>query len=156
MPQEIQASEGELLDRLEVIRGLISQGLTGAQIVKYVRKELNSWGVTDRQVRNYYNAVWKEMGNEATGVDRAAYFIRTLERLDYLYAKAVQISDLRTALTVIGTLIKLLRLDIPSADFDWKKAAEDAGVSPADLFEKVVQAVQASKELTHAETTDGE
>lgn len=152
MPQNEQASPAEMEIRLGVIREKIAAGLTQAQIVKYVREKCADWNVSDRQARNYYLAVWREYGNEATGIDRAAYFVRTIERLDYIYGAAMKISDFRTALSATGELIKLLRLDLgSSADFDWKKAAKDAGVSPSDLFEKVVQAVQASQELAHAD-----
>lgn len=154
MAHETQADQGELEIRLEYIRSCIAGGMNQAAIVNHIREEKKDWNITDRQVRNYYATVWKEYGNDATGVDRAAYFVRTLDRLDHIYGVAMEAKDFKSALQATGELIRLLRLDIPSADFDWKKAAKEAGLSPSDVFEQVVQAVQASKELTHAETTD--
>jgi hypothetical protein len=150
MPRETPADPAELELRLELVRSLIAEGYTQSKVVKYIREECAEWDISERQARNYYYAVWKQYGDDATGVDRAGYFVRTLDRLDYIYARAMEKNDFKSALTATAELIKLLRLDIPSADFDWKKAATDAGVSPSELFEKVVRA--ASQELKHAGT----
>lgn len=149
MPKETPADPGEMEVRLELVRGLIAQGLLQREVVKYIRDKCADWGINDRQARNYYYAVWKQYGDDATGVDRAAYFVRTLDRLDHIYGAAMKVHDFKTALSTTAELIRLLRLDLPSADFDWKKAAIEQGMSPSDVFEKVVQAV-AEKERQDA------
>lgn len=155
MPQNEQADPGEVEVRLEYMRGLIAQGMKLAQIVEHVETE-TAWGVKPRQIRNYYYAVWKEYSNEATGVDRAAYFVRTIDRLDHIYGAAMTKGDFKAALTATVELARLLRLDIPNADFDWKAAAKQAGIAPSDLFERVVQAVQAEDELKHGDALETE
>lgn len=150
MAKETQVRDAELESRLGIVRGLLAQGLSQAQIVRYIGEKCADWNISDRQARNYVYACNEQMATEAAGIDRAALVVKTLDRLDFLYGAAVRISDYKTALAVTAETVKLFHLSDPKFDGDWRKAAQEAGLSPSDLFERIVNAVRVEKEAANA------
>lgn len=144
MSRETPAQGAELYERLALVESLIIKGLSKAEVVRYIRTECQAWDITDRHARRYYDRVMERMSKQAVGIDRAAYFMRSLQRLDYLYQAAMKVMDFKTAHSVTLSFIKLLRLDDPSYELDWRKAAENAGLNASELFEKAIAAIAAS------------
>jgi predicted metalloendopeptidase len=142
MAKETRADLGELETRLDIISGLITQGMAQADVVKHCLEKHTDWQVTDRQLRNYYKAAWERLSVDALGIDRRARLALMVNRLDTQYAKADASNDRKNAIYATVEQIKLLRLATPQADFDWRKVAQDAGVDPDTLFEQMVQTFQ--------------
>ena len=85
MAQHDPATAEQLAERKQIIRNMITAGLNKAAIVRKVREEYAEWDISDRQVRNYVDAAYEGMSLDAGLVDRAAYFVRTLERLSLIH-----------------------------------------------------------------------
>lgn len=139
-PDGNQSTKYEYEARLEVVASLIEKGLTQAQYVRYAREKLTDWNVSDRQHRRYYQEAMRRFGDEATGLDRAAYHVRELRRLDFIYGAAVKVQDYKTALSAIDKTIRLLKLDDPTAFAaeDWRQTAQQQGLNPSELFERML------------------
>lgn len=135
MPKTNRAPDSELADRYKVIQDLIVRGFTGADVYRYAC-EHTDWNISKRQAYNYYNDAFSALADESN-VNRAAYFKLALDRLQWLYQKAVIANDLKLASKVTMDLITFLKLDSPNADFDWQKAAADSGLSPTDIIERL-------------------
>lgn len=132
MPSSERSTQGELEYRYAIIRKLIAKGYTGGKVWKYVRDKTD-WNISRRQAYNYYDAVYEQFAEDATGIDRAAYFVRTLDRLDFIYQKSVSDNDLTVARQVTMDVVKLLKLDMPDVDFDWTKTAAEHGFSQKEV-----------------------
>lgn len=128
MAQHDPATAEQLAERKQIIRNMITAGLNKAAIVRKVREEYAEWDISDRQVRNYVDAAYEGMSLDAGLVDRAAYFVRTLERFDDIYMKATETGNLKVATEANMAIAKLLKLENPSASMDWRKAAKEAGL----------------------------
>ena len=135
MPQHEPTMGDEKEGRLDLIRGLLLRGMSQAEIVRECQ-EKQAWGVSDRQIRNYVKECWENMGTDAVNIDRAAYFTRSIERLDLIYHEAMDAKNLKVAREATVDVIKLLRLDVPSADLDWRKAMKDAGLDPQEAIQE--------------------
>lgn len=138
MSQKLPATPDELEARLEIIEGLIAQGLQKRHIVHWAR-ENTDWNVTDRQVRNYVDEVMKRMSEGAAKLDRRYYHVRSLGRLDYVYRTSIEAGDRKNALTAEQAIINLLRLNDPAHEMTWKQAAEKAGINPDNFLQFMLQ-----------------
>lgn len=143
MPQHEPASPEQLAERREIIRNMITAGFNQAEVVRRVKEEYGAWGVSDRQVRNYVKAVYEDFSSDAGLVDRRAYFVRTIESIDQTKSEAAKIGNLKLKLDCDLAIARLLKLDSPQANMDWREAAKNAGLEPtemvkqfADLFNK--------------------
>lgn len=134
MPQHEPATADELEDRYQQIEDLIAQGFQTAHILKHAR-EKTSWGVSDRQVRNYIDIVRKRLSAGAGKIDRRFYVTKTVRQLEYIADFNIREGNHKIALMAINLQIKLQRLDDPAYEPNWKEVAEKAGTSP----EKLVQ-----------------
>lgn len=139
MAQHEPATPEQITERKQVIRNLITGGFTMADVVNKVREDYGSWGLSDRQIRNYCRGVYEDMSTDAGLVDRAAYFMRTLERIDHIHAAAMQTGNLKLALEATQSIAKLLKLDTPAASMDWRTAAKQAGLEPAAMVEQLAK-----------------
>lgn len=132
----------ELDMRLDYIEELIAQGMTQAHIVRHCQDydAKLQWSVSDRQIRNYYKAALERMSQGAGTIDRRLYHVRSLKRLDYIYRKSLEKDDRRHALQAEAQIIKLLKLDEPAAEMDWKQAAQRAGIDPENILQRMLAA----------------
>ena len=133
--------DNELQERYKVVQDLITQGYTGADVSRWI-DENTDWRITRRQAYNYYNDAFSALADESN-VNRASYFKLALDRLQWLYMKAVNASDFKLASKITMDLITFLKLDTPSADFDWQKLASDKGWNPAELQERMKRLIAA-------------
>lgn len=147
MAQHKAATPEQISERHQIVRNMITAGLTQADIVNKVREDFAEWDISDRQVRNYVQQVYEAMSSDAGLVDRAAYFVRTLERMDTVYSLAIKAGNLKTAHDSNMGIIKLLKLDSPQASMDWRTVAKQAGFEPSE-------AVKAMASLFGKGTTD--
>lgn len=130
----------EVAQRLEVVREYIVLGLSERKIIRHLLEYDNQkWQVSERQLRNYYNRVKETMHDEANEIDRPYYFALNVARLDYLYGRAVVNGDDKTANQIAATQIKLLRLDTPQYEMNWRKAAQQAGYDPDTIIARFMQ-----------------
>lgn len=144
MPQ-FEPTVGEDLEvRLEHIESLIDKGLTQAQIVKdcLEREAVLKWGVTDRQIRNYYSTALQRMASGAGKIDRRQYHVKSLRRLEYIYSQAIANTNLKIALGAVREMIKLLHLDDPAHELDWQALAKEAGIDPQSALVRMLEAHQ--------------
>lgn len=147
MAQHKAATPEQITERHEIIRNMITAGMTQADVVNKVREDYAAWDISDRQVRNYVQAVFDAMSSDAGLVDRRAYFVRTLHRMDDVYSRAIQVGNLKVAHDSNMGIIKLLKLDTPTASMDWRTVAQEAGFEPSE-------AVRAMANLFGKGTTD--
>lgn len=137
MPRETRAPEAERAQRLMIVQDLIVRGWRGSDVWSYVQQETD-WNISRRQAYNYYQDAFDALADESE-VNRAAYFSLVLQRNEYLYQKAMSKDkpDLNLARLLVADLIKLLKLDEPSADFDWKAEAAKKGYDPTQILERL-------------------
>lgn len=145
MPKSQRTPDMELQERYKVVQELIVQGFTGAGIAKWIA-ENTDWNITRRQAYNYYRDSFEALAIESN-VNRAAYFKLALDRLLWLYTKAVESGDYKLANRVNNDLIAFLKLDQPSADFDWQKDAADKGLNPQEIVEALKRLSSPADEL---------
>ena len=136
MPKSNRSTQGELEERYALVRKLISRGYNGAKVWKHIRDKTD-WGISRQHAYTYYNEVYKQFADDATQIDRAAYFVRTLERLDFIYQKSVSDGDLNSARQATMDVVKLLKLDMPDVDFDWSKEAAEHGLTKNEVKERM-------------------
>lgn len=150
MPREQRATTGELETRYAIIRDFIVRGFTPGEGWRFIRDQTD-WGISRRQVYNYFDAVQQRMADEASTVNRAMYFTRQLGRLDYLYHSAIMAHDpdLGLARQVTMDVVKLLRLDTPEADFDWQRVAAEQGLDAGDILTRMKRLMVVDDEQTH-------
>ncbi len=134
----VNATPEELELRYELIELLVTQGLQKRHVVQWAREKSN-WGISDRQVRNYYDTVMERMSQRAGKVDRRFYHVRSLGRLDYIYRTAIEAGDRKHALLAEREIIGLLHLDDPAHEMTWREVAEKAGLNPDGLLEFMLQ-----------------
>ncbi len=132
MAQHKAATPDQIAERHEIVRNMITAGLSQAEVVNKVKADYAEWDISDRQVRNYVQQVYEAMSSDAGLVDRAAYFIRTLERMDDVYSRAIKAGNLKTAHDSNMGIIKLLKLDSPQASLNWREVAKQAGFEPSE------------------------
>lgn len=140
MPQ-LPATPAEYHERLELVESLIVKGMEQREIVRYLKEKHEGWGLTDRQLRNYVHEAKERLSSAAKGVDRAAEFAIAKQRNDLLFSSSLKIQDYRTALAANVQNIKLMRLDRPNADFDWRAAAQQAGINPQDIIAQFIETI---------------
>lgn len=139
MAQHEPATPEQLDERRQIIRNMITSGFTQADVVNAVKEQYSEWGISDRQVRNYVKQVYEAMSADAGLVDRAAYFVRTIERIDHVYHKAIEAGNLKVAQEANMGIVKLLKLDTPSAAMDWRKVAKEAGLEDGEAIAAMVK-----------------
>lgn len=150
MPKSDPTIGEDLEARYELIEGLIGEGMLKRHVTQYIRENdaKLGWGLSDRQLRNYYDTVIKRMADGAARIDRRMYHVRSIKRLDYLYRSAVEATQTRpdnapkerkNALDAEQTLIHLLHLDAPEHEMDWRKAAEQAGLDADSILARMLE-----------------
>lgn len=137
MAQHEAATPEQIAERHQIIRNMITAGLSQADVVNKVREDYSAWGISDRQVRNYVKAVYDAMSTDAGLIDRASYFVRTIHRMDDVYSRAITAGNLKVAHDSNMGIIKLLKLDTPQAAMDWRAAAKEAGLEPTAMIEQL-------------------
>lgn len=133
--------QAERAGRVREIADLIAKGLSQPEIERWVKEKRPEWAVTSRAVRYYVADAKLLLSDEAKSVDRAAEFALAKMRNDLLFNAAYKIQDYKTALAANVQNIRLMRLDAPNTDFDWKKAAEAAGIKPDDVIRQFVESL---------------
>jgi hypothetical protein len=133
MPKTNRTPDNELMERYKIVQDLIVKGFTGADIARYIADKTD-WGLSTRQAYNYYNDAFAALADESN-VNRAAYFKLALDRLQWLYMRAIAANDLKLARKVTMDLIAFLKLDTPSADFDWQEYARNSGLDPSTMLD---------------------
>lgn len=143
-----RAHPEELQDRLDYIEGLIIRGFSQAQVVEWCRLADHKlgWGVSDRHLRNYYKMCLERMSATSGKIDRKMYNTRSIERLDHIYRRASARGDLVTMLKTTVEIIKLMRLDQPSADQRWAEDASAVGLTASQVFERMLELARVADE----------
>lgn len=145
MPQHEPTPPDELELRYQKIDELISEGFGKTHIVAWARENAD-WGVSDRQVRNYIDVVYKRMSTGASRIDRPMESVKTAKQLDFMIEYSMRIKDFKTAMIGIGYKIKLQKLDDPQYEMNWQEVAAKMGKPAA--ADKIKQlGVQLSKVL---------
>ena len=139
MPLENRADPSELDSRLLIITDLIVAGKSQAEITAICQDEHADWDVSDRTIRYYHKKAYERFTVEALGVDRRAESRLAALRLDYVYSKAIDAGRLNVARSAVIDKIRLYKLDAPGAEYSWKQALEELGISAGDSFEELVQ-----------------
>lgn len=104
----VRTEKNVLTKRRAEIMQMIIQGATLREVWKYVDEKTN-WGVSERTVRRYYKAAEKEFVKSAN-VDVEKEMGKSLERLNYLFARTVHLQDYKGALQVQREINELLGL----------------------------------------------
>lgn len=149
MPKEDRAEPDELERRLEIVRELVVKGMRKRHVVAYLREKHDSWGLTDRMLRNYFDMVWARLADDAANVDRPALFTWVLEGLKDLYYEARKVSDFKTAGKFLMDIVSLGQLSNPQYKMDWREAAKQAGIDPQALaaeFTETYEILQLAKQ----------
>jgi len=142
MAKENRADEGEIDNRLSIISDLIVAGKTQAEIVAICLKEHAAWDVSARQIRNYTHACYsKRYVDEQLRIDRRAEARVVALQLDYIYAQSMVAMRFNVARLTRVDKIRLYKLDMPSAEYSWKQALEELGISAGDSFEDLVAVI---------------
>src|SRR5687767_6268379 len=115
MPQSERASQPEIEERLALIRELIDMGYNGAEVWRYVKNETD-WNIQRAQCYVYFTKCYEQMADEATKVDRKAYFTRSLGQYEYILRKSLAKGDHVNARKSVESIVALLRLTEPGAD----------------------------------------
>lgn len=136
MPHSNRVTQDELEHRYDIVKSCIDRGLTGAETWRYIER-YTDWGISRQQAYNYYNECKKQFIDEATQIDRAEEFTKSLRRLEYIYKQSLLKEDYRLAKDTTMDVVKLLKLDAPDANFDWKKKAKAAGIDDDAIFERL-------------------
>jgi hypothetical protein len=131
MPQFTPTLDYELEQRYEIVREKIGAGMEQRHFVTWARDN-SGWGLSDRQLRNYYHTVLERLQQEVTehtGRSPVQEYARHLERLDYLYRRTVDTGDHKTALAVAKEYAEFRDLKNPQNQIDWRQVAQEFGLS---------------------------
>lgn len=156
MPQELRIDPAELANRKDEIKGLITKGMTRAEVKRFVREKHADWQYTDRWVSELYNDCLAELSEEAPQIDRRREFTLAKMRNDMLFNSSFKISDFKTALSANVQNIKLMRLDDPKFKMDWRAAAEAAGLDPDETMRQFTELMNAQSEQSSQDVTEYE
>lgn len=104
----VKTPKNVLAKRKATVMQMIIQGAMLRDVWQYV-DEKTDWGVSERTVRRYYKDSEKGFV-EAANVDVKREMGKSLERLNYLYAKTVHLQDYKGALQVLKEMNELLGL----------------------------------------------
>lgn len=105
-----KSNTAELEERISKVFYLLIAGATKQQINKYV-EEKTTWGVTDRQVRNYISEANKRI-IKASKTRQKRELGKALLRLDQLYFLSLNLQNLQNALAVQKEINELIGLKI--------------------------------------------
>lgn len=155
MPQFEPTLDDELEVRYGLVREKIGAGMEQRHFVKWAL-ENTDWGLSDRQLRNYYHTVQERLQQEVTehtGRDTVQEYARHLERLDYLYRQATAANDNRTALLIAKEYADFRDLKNPQNQIDWREVAKEFGLSTDITVHMEALERLAMKEVKHHETT---
>lgn len=126
-------------ERLDIVKALVIKGLLQREIVRHCLEKYPDWDVSDRWLREMVHKAKDQLTDEARRVDRAAEFAIAKGRNDLVFRRAMEVSDFKTALAANLQNMRLMRLDRPNADFDWKEAARQAGIDPKSVMAQFVE-----------------
>lgn len=132
------ATPEELAERYEAIKRFMIRGWPNRKIIRWIVDE-SGWNITARMGRYYIQRTLERLSDEAPQTDRRSQFVIALERLNHIYERAMGNSELGIARQAVNDGIKLLRLDTPDKQFNWRKAAADAGIDPSEAFAMMVE-----------------
>jgi hypothetical protein len=106
----MKATKAEITKRVKEVLDLIVAGAEPYEIVQYSSE--NGWGVGERQIRKYVTKAYEAIA-AATEKDRERLINRHIAQRRNLYARALNLGDLRTALAAAKDEAELLDLYVP-------------------------------------------
>lgn len=135
MAQHTPATPEQLAERKEIIRSLLNAGLTRAEAINEVLQKYPEWDVTRRQVFNYVDEVYQDWDIDAGRINRRAWAMKVLERMDRRLSTVTAKGNDSLAQKIDEAIINMLSLDNPRADVNWRELAKKAGLAPAEMIE---------------------
>jgi hypothetical protein len=114
----MKANKAEVEKRVKEVLDLILAGAEHWDVVQYSAE--NNWGVRSRQLRKYVARAYQHI-TETIEKDRDKLISRHIAQRRNLYARALNMGDLRTALAVAKDESELLGL-YPATNHDVKVA----------------------------------
>lgn len=95
-----KATHAELQRRVAVVQELIARKLRESEIIEHVRENYHEeWRVTNNTVKNYIRLAKEDIVKQIKR-NSAAIFAEGVMDLNYLYRKAIDEGDIRTALAI--------------------------------------------------------
>ena len=129
MPQHEPASAEEIQIRIDTILALKIKGFSQHEIVAYLSEKVD-WAIplSRRQLRNYCHKAELELSNIATSTSRQSLHALANMRYEQHYRIASAYNNSGDALRAQELIVKLNKLDDPTANYNWQDNAAQIGV----------------------------
>jgi hypothetical protein len=142
------ATAEETAERVELIVPMLLRGMEQRRIVRYLQAT-HEWAkpLTKRWLRELVKRAEAALAEESRSIDRRAEFTKALNRYTFLYRKAVEQDDYKSAGQIQDRIVDLLNLaSQPPLALDWREHLPE-GVNAGELFEELVQRMLGSAKV---------
>lgn len=140
-----RVSPDEMVERVNLVVSLFEKGMTQRSIIQYI-EEKTDWGISKRQARRICAKARDMLVDEAMMVSRPEHFGLVVRWLKSLFEEARKMRDVKEARQVAMSLAKLLRLDQPSFEMDWRKVAEENDLEAEEVIAAVTEMLRDLRE----------
>lgn len=138
MPKEIQAPQEVVAERLDVIKDMLVRRLTRPEIIRCVAEKHDDWGIGRRMTYYYIDRALQELAEESD-IDRAAEFTMMVYGWHRVIARADKMGDLSNQIRAMVELSKLLQLDKPQHELNWREQLKRDGLDPDEVYQKTMR-----------------